>query len=665
MHRSTRTDHTLDRDARAARRHRRDATHTGRMSRCAAVLGIVSCVLGVAGVAQASTTPHTASTRTHGVVRTVGPRAVTSHSTPYGAGTSFCSSWGGLSIDGKSVNDVYPCANPNTADRWGTYQCADYTNRYEYATFGLVAAVDGGEIVRTLHSADHVPIASPGTNSLPVAGDAISMWGNGGQDSAGHTGVVYKVSVNSSGNGSIIYLDQNGSLENGKSIGEDTIYVNHWSFSTGWSYPYDYNLFDWTVQGSAAFADGTFINYAGNVYRIVGGAPLYVSSWSVFGGAQPTTKVTSAQFALLRAYPANGTDVAFASGPDKGAGFVFAGGAPLPVSNWANVGVTKGSQLTSIDPADFANIGAGGVWSHVLAYPQNGTPVFVDNPGAGHGSGFLFAGGAPLPVASWTNVGVTKGSQLTGIDAKALDDAGDAGDHVRQYPANGTDVYESSGPSKGSGYVFAGGAPLYVAKWSNVGETQTTGVDPIALDNYSATGTFSHVRRYPMNGTAVYVGTPGSQHNDGFVFAGGAPLYVASWANVDSPSLTEIDSYAIDHHATSGALSHTLATPANGTFLVTKAGADYRVAGGYAFAIANCSDVGGCGGAVLVDPWAIANTNVAGRSYLDATPANGTEVRGEPSGNYWVIESGKRTSASASTSAVEVDDTSLSPFPVG
>ena len=40
---------------------------------------------------------------------------------------------------------------------------------------------------------------------------------------------------------------------------------------------------------SGLYPDGTFVqvNETGQVYRIAGGAPLYVSTWSAFGGAQP------------------------------------------------------------------------------------------------------------------------------------------------------------------------------------------------------------------------------------------------------------------------------------------------------------------------------------------------------------------------------------------
>ena len=103
-------------------------------------------------------------------------------------------------------------------------------------------------MVRQLHSNDGVPIASPGPGVLPVAGDVVSMWG-AGQDSLGHTSVVSSVNVNSSGNGTITFLDENGAVSNGHSIGLETIYVNGWVWSLHWQAPYAYNQFDFTEQG--------------------------------------------------------------------------------------------------------------------------------------------------------------------------------------------------------------------------------------------------------------------------------------------------------------------------------------------------------------------------------------------------------------------------------
>ena len=67
---------------------------------------------------------------------------------------------------------------------------------------------------------------------------------------------------------------------------------------------------------AACPADGTLISTVqdGRVYRIAGGASLYVSTWSAVGGPQPTVAVdqwdvdnTSNPAAHLLGYPADGT----------------------------------------------------------------------------------------------------------------------------------------------------------------------------------------------------------------------------------------------------------------------------------------------------------------------------------------------------------------------
>ena len=85
-----------------------------------------------------------------------------------------------------------------------------------------------------------------------------------------------------------------------------------------------------------AVADGTFVvRLAGEVYRVVGGAPVYVSTWSVFGGPQPVTPISSAQLAALPRTPADGTLVL---GAPRGEVYRFVGGAPLYVSSWSAFG---------------------------------------------------------------------------------------------------------------------------------------------------------------------------------------------------------------------------------------------------------------------------------------------------------------------------------------
>ncbi len=42
-------------------------------------------------------------------------------------------------------------------------------------------------------------------------------------------------------------------------------------------------------SGGGSVTEGSFISHEGYVYRIAGGAPIYVSSWNAVGGAQPVT----------------------------------------------------------------------------------------------------------------------------------------------------------------------------------------------------------------------------------------------------------------------------------------------------------------------------------------------------------------------------------------
>lgn len=305
----------------------------------------------------------------------------------------------------------------------------------------------------------------------------------------------------------------------------------------GKEYPIAGPLSQWTLlksymKGTFTY-NGSFVDYEGNVYRIVGDAPIYVSSWAPFGGPQPVTMLTSAQFDALPQYPMNGTAVYDVDpGPAHGTGYIFVGGAPLAVKKWSNV---NRPALTGIQGTTLSTYATSGPYSHVRQYPANGDAIFVDNPGAGHGSGYVFAGGAPTTVRRWTNVG---------------------------------------------------------------GDVDPVGVDSAALITFSSSGAYSHVRQYP----------------------------------------------------------------ADGTFITSSSGGTYRVVGGYAFSITNCAVVD-CTGAVRIDGWALSHT--ASPRQFTASPLNGTVVEGLPSATYWSFSDGKRTEVTAAAGEVSVDDSSLTPFPIG
>jgi hypothetical protein len=121
----------------------------------------------------------------------------------------------------------------------------------------------------------------------------------------------------------------------------------------------------------------------------------------------------------------------------------------------------------------------------------------------------VFAGGAPLSVSNWANVSSTP--QWTFVDGNALShfSTTEPYDHVLQYPADGTYVATGNSNEHGAGFVFAGGAPLAIASWSNVPNPKWTFVDGNALDTYNSNDpwhAFDHVRQYPADGTAVAVG---------------------------------------------------------------------------------------------------------------------------------------------------------------
>jgi len=119
---------------------------------------------------------------------------------------------------------------------------------------------------------------------------------------------------------------------------------------------------------AAALPDGTFVSYGGNDYRIAGGAPLYVHDWSVYGGPQPTVALVAAQWKALNPLPANGT---FITATGTGKVYRIAGGAPVYVDSWSPFG---GPQPTVvIDRWDIQNISNS--ITHLRAQPETGTIV--------------------------------------------------------------------------------------------------------------------------------------------------------------------------------------------------------------------------------------------------------------------------------------------------
>ncbi len=134
----------------------------------------------------------------------------------------------------------------------------------------------------------------------------------------------------------------------------------------------DHDYLDAATAGascSAQFASGTFIQVVGSeaLYRIAGGAPLFVTDWSTVGGAQPATIVTSTQYQSLCPFPVNGTFLMSSTGTV----YRVAGGAPLRVTNWGLFGGVQ--PYVAVDQWDLDNLGNPA--AHLNPVPANGTVV--------------------------------------------------------------------------------------------------------------------------------------------------------------------------------------------------------------------------------------------------------------------------------------------------
>ena len=149
--------------------------------------------------------------------------------------------------------------------------------------------------------------------------------------------------------------------------------------------------------GVAALPDGTFVSYQGKTYRLAGGAPLYVHSWSPFGRPQPTIALAPAQWQALNAVPANGT---FIRATGTGKVYRIAGGAPVFVSSWSAYGGPQPAVV--VDRWNILNISS--PLSHLDLDPANGT-IVEGLPSAHY---WVFSGGwRAQTAASSTAVGVS------------------------------------------------------------------------------------------------------------------------------------------------------------------------------------------------------------------------------------------------------------------
>ena len=373
------------------------------------------------------------------------------------------------------------------------------------------------------------------------------------------------------------------------------------------------------ASSSVPVNDGDFIvNGADNtLYRVAGGAPLYVSSFDAVAGSTNFRVLSGADFAALPQFPVDGTLLQVG-----GQIFVIAGGAPLYVSDYAPIGGYRPAM--PVDPAAVAQAGGPGQWSHLAAVPGDGTLL---RNGA---EIFVVAGGAPLYVSDYAQIGGYR--PAVAIDPLALNNAGIGGawNHLRFYPADGTLL--QAGGAGSAVYLVAGGGPTYVSSYAAIGGFRpAVQVDPAAIANGGAPGQWAHLLGTPADGTLLQTGPDGS---DIYLVAGGAATYLSSYAVIGGPRpATRVDPMQIAFAGTGGFFNHLRFRPTDGTLV--QANADvFVMAGGAPVYLSSYDAIGGYRPAARVDPAAVANGGAAAQwSHLNYVPADGTLLQVGPDGS--------------------------------
>lgn len=217
--------------------------------------------------------------------------------------------------------------------------------------------------------------------------------------------------------------------------------------------------------GSGALPDGTFVKASGSnaIYRVAGGAPLYVSDWSTVGGPQQFAVISQQRLAGLRSVPADGTFVSTA----VGAVYRIAGGAPLYVSDWSHFGGPR--PFVGIDQWDVDNITS--QLSHLHPVPANGTFLTTTT-----GRVFRVVGGAPLAVSSWSVFGSVQPTVT--VDEWDIDNIANPAAHLASIPAAGTLV---EGLPSRTFWVFVSGGREQTAASTAAIAVDDAGLAPFAV----------------------------------------------------------------------------------------------------------------------------------------------------------------------------------------
>ena len=330
--------------------------------------------------------------------------------------------------------------------------------------------------------------------------------------------------------------------------------------------------------------DGTLLRNGdspggGDIFEVVGGAPLHLASCAYTEGANCSTAITIDSYPIaaldhLRPYPADGALLRNGDSPN-GDIFDVAGGAPLHLASCAYTPGANCSSAVTVDSGPITGL------DHLRAVPADGT--LLRNGDSPTGDVFEVAGGAPLHLATcaytpggncYTSVTVD-GGPIAGLD------------HLRAVPADGTLLRNGDSPN-GDVFEVAGGAPLHLGTCAYTAGANCSAA--VTVDGGPIAG-LDHLRAVPADGTLLRnADSPGG----GAIYEifGGAPLYLSTCAYTPSNTCdgaVTVDSSPINNH------DHLRTAPADGTTIT-------GMTSGHGWVITSgCRSASSTGGLALAD----------------------------------------------------------------
>jgi len=525
---------------------------------------------------------------------------------------------------GPKHTTVYGDSSTFSSRGYGYRNCTDYV-AWKLGELGASVPHNLG------NGGDWYTNAAEDQRSLtPKAGDA-AVKPTSPSDAYGH--VAYVISVNSDGTITISEYNHNAKGEGDIRTGKAS--------DMGFTQFVDFGVHPSSSSGSGNTsnnADGTFIRATdtGNIYEMVGGAPIRQYNWGVlpeFHGQ--AADVSQAQVNAMPAYPRDGTFVNIQEAGGNGI-YEFIGGAPVRQFNWGTLNGFNPSTIRNINYQSLATL------DHMRLTPADGT--FMNIHEAGGNGVYEFVGGAPIRQYNWGILSSFPGGAMADANYQSLVNL----DHMHAVPNNGSfiNIHEAGGNGI---YELVGGAPIRQTNWGSLpGFYNPTDI------NYQSLVNLDHMNPVPSDGTFVNIQEAGG--NGIYEFVGGAPLRLYNWGilpnfsanmpNINYSSLVNLD--------------HMNAFPSNGEFVASiETGITYRTAGGAALRLYNQGGIPGYNGAIWVNQQTL-NT----LDHLRGMPADGTVIEGVATQTYWQVQGGKRVATTPNTSAVAIDEQTMTNIPM-